>query len=235
MKKKIKTIEDQGEIQVEVLKGLKNHNKPLANDYEDKLLISKERKIFINFYNKRLDKIKELSNKNDDNNVVFTTSTRRTRRSTRRKTNFSKKDDPLTFLNKIKKGKITIEEAKESQKNFINYLKMIRKGNKNQEQEKTLKNLNMLFNGRNDVINFIEDYSSMILEAKRKASEKLKEQRGTWLNILTPKQLLQKLPIALAQVKAGNNSENLLNGIRQTIYSLHQSKEITQKSIQQHN
>ena len=232
MKKKIKTIEDQGEIQVEVLKGLKNHNKPLANDYEDKLLISKERKIFINFYNKRLDKIKELSNKNDDNNLVFTTSTRRTRRSTRRKTNFSKKDDPLTFLNKIKKGKITIEEAKESQKNFINYLKMIRKGNKNQEQEKTLKNLNMLFNGRNDVINFIEDYSSMILEAKRKASEKLKEQRGTWLNILTPKQLLQKLPIALAQVKAGNNSENLLNGIRQTIYSLHQSKEITKKSIQ---
>ena len=109
---------------------------------------------------------------------------------------------------------------------------MIRKGNKNQEQEKTLKNLNMLFNGRNDVINFIEDYSSMILEAKRKASEKLKEQRGTWLNILTPKQLLQKLPIALAQVKAGNNSENLLNGIRQTIYSLHQSKEITKKSIQ---
>ena len=179
MKKKIKTIEDQGEIQVEVLKGLKNHNKPLANDYEDKLLISKERKIFINFYNKRLDKIKELSNKNDDNNLVFTTSTRRTRRSTRRKTNFSKKDDPLTFLNKIKKGEITIEEAKESQKDFINYLKMIRKGNKNQEQEKTLKNLNMLFNGRNDVINFIEDYSSMILEAKRKASEKLKEQRGT--------------------------------------------------------
>ena len=50
--------------------------------------------------------------------------------------------------------------------------------------------------------------------------------------MLTPKQLLQKLPIALAQVKAGNNSENLLNGIRQTIYSLHQSKEITKKSIQ---
>ena len=39
--------------------------------------------------------------------------------------------------------------------------------------------------------------------------------------------MLQRLPIALAQVKAGNNSENLLNEIRQTIYSLHQSKEIT--------
>ena len=47
------------------------------------------------------------------------------------------------------------------------------------------------------------------------------------LKILTPKQMLQRLPIALAQVKAGNNSENLLNEIRQIIYSLYQAKEIT--------
>ena len=39
--------------------------------------------------------------------------------------------------------------------------------------------------------------------------------------------MLQRLPIALAQVKAGNNSENLLNEIRQNVYSLYQSKEIT--------
>ena len=39
--------------------------------------------------------------------------------------------------------------------------------------------------------------------------------------------MLQRLPIALAHVKAGNNSENLLNEIRQIIYSLYQSKEIT--------
>ena len=39
--------------------------------------------------------------------------------------------------------------------------------------------------------------------------------------------MLQRLPIALAQVKAGNNSENLLNEIRQIVYSLCQSKEIT--------
>ena len=44
---------------------------------------------------------------------------------------------------------------------------------------------------------------------------------------LLPKQMLQILPIALAQVKAGNNSENLV--IRQIIYSLYQSKEITKK------
>ena len=41
--------------------------------------------------------------------------------------------------------------------------------------------------------------------------------------------MLQRLPIALAQVKAGNNSENLSNEIRQIIYSLYQSKEITKK------
>ena len=41
--------------------------------------------------------------------------------------------------------------------------------------------------------------------------------------------MLQRLPIALAQIKAGNNSENLLNEIRQIIYSLYQLKEIIKK------
>ena len=41
--------------------------------------------------------------------------------------------------------------------------------------------------------------------------------------------MLQKLPIALAQVKAGNNSEGLLNEIRQIVYSLYQSKQITKQ------
>ena len=41
--------------------------------------------------------------------------------------------------------------------------------------------------------------------------------------------MLQRLPIALAQVNAGNTSENLLNKIRQIMYSLYQAKEITKK------
>ena len=49
------------------------------------------------------------------------------------------------------------------------------------------------------------------------------------LKILTHRQMIQRLPIALAQVKAGNNSENLLNEIRQIVYSLYQSKQITKK------
>ena len=48
--------------------------------------------------------------------------------------------------------------------------------------------------------------------------------KGTRLKILIPKQMLQRLPIALAQKKAGNNSESLLNKIRQIVYSLYQSK-----------
>ena len=90
----------------------------------------------------------------------------------------------------------------------------------------------MLFNGRNDAIDFIEDYGSIILEARKKAAEEIKEQDWTGLKILTPKQMLQRLLIALAQVKAGNNSESLLNEIRQIAYSLYQSKETTKKSIQ---
>ena len=50
------------------------------------------------------------------------------------------------------------------------------------------------------------------------------QQKGTGLKILSPKQVLQRLPIALAQVKAGNNPESLLNEIRQVVYSLYQSK-----------
>ena len=57
----------------------------------------------------------------------------------------------------------------------------------------------------------------------------LKETEGKGLEILTSKQMLQRLPIALAQVKAGNNSENLLNETRQVIYSVYQSKEIAKK------
>ena len=83
----------------------------------------------------------------------------------------------------------------------------------------------MLYKARNYVIKFFDYYSSMLSKAKHEAT------KGSELKILPPKQMLQRLPIALAPVKAGNNSENLLNEIRQIVYSLYQSKE-TKKSIQ---
>ena len=65
--------------------------------------------------------------------------------------------------------------------------------------------------------------------AKNVSRNICKSKQGTGLKILTPKQILQRLPIALAQIKAGNNSESLLNEIRQIVYSFYQSKEITKK------
>ena len=71
----------------------------------------------------------------------------------------------------------------------------------------------------------------MMLDARYKAkqNEANKKTTGTGLKISTPTQMFQILPIALAQVKAGNNSENLLNEIGQIVYYLYQSKEITKK------
>ena len=55
------------------------------------------------------------------------------------------------------------------------------------------------------------------------------ETKGKGLKILTPKQMLQRLPIALAQVKAGNNSESLLNEIKQIVYSLYNKNKLLKK------
>ena len=61
-------------------------------------------------------------------------------------------------------------------------------------------------------------------------SRRIYESRqGKALKVLTSKQMLQRLPIALAQINAGNNSDSLLNEIRQIVYSFYQSKEITKK------
>ena len=54
-------------------------------------------------------------------------------------------------------------------------------------------------------------------------------QEGQGLKILTPNQMLSRLPISLAQLKAGNNSEKLKNKIRQLLYSLYRSKELTKQ------
>ena len=67
------------------------------------------------------------------------------------------------------------------------------------------------------------DYAKIRSEAKHKSKY------GKGLKILTSKQMLQRLPIAVEQVKVGKNSENLLNEVRQNVYSLCQSKEITKK------
>ena len=139
LEKQRKTIEDQGEKQVKEIQ----YNK---DDYKNKLLLSKEREIFKDIYNKKLDKLEELNNKIDYNNLKYITANNRSSYT------FSEIEDPITFLNEIKKGKKSLEEAKITQENFLEYLNVIRKGNKNAEQKKTLANINMFYNARNEAI-----------------------------------------------------------------------------------
>ena len=111
--------------------------------------------------------------------------------------------------------------------NFKSDLGKIKKGNKkskSKDQISAIQNVQHFFDLRQKIIDFFRDYSHLISEAEYKA----KYARG--LKILTSKQMLQVLPIALAQVKAVNTSVNLLNEIRH-IYSLHQAKEIIKKYI----
>ena len=190
----------------------------------------KKREIFKGIYNKRLDKIEELNNKIDYDNLKYVVA------SSGKTFDFGVSEDPIAFLNDIKKGKISLEEAKNKQQNYLNYLNVIRRGNKNANQKKTLANINIHFNARNNAIKFIEDYGSMILEAKKLARQEgegvgktSRANEGERVKILTPNQMLKRLPIALAQITAGNNSESLLNEIRQIAYSFYRSKEITKK------
>ena len=79
------------------------------------------------------------------------------------------------------------------------------------------------FEGRKKVLDASE---SKIFSIKSKGSGILNLDHSRLIE-LAPKQMLQRLPIALAQVKAGNNSEGLSNEIRKIVYSLYQSKQIT--------
>ena len=68
------------------------------------------------------------------------------------------------------------------------------------------------------------------LESEESAAQG-KEQKAKGVKILTPSQMLSRLPISLAQLKAGNNSEKLKNEIRKLLYSLYRSIKLTKKSM----
>ena len=121
---------------------------------------------------------------------------------------FDEFDNALKVINKIQNGDINLANVGNNQEKFKTYLGEIKKENKkhrSKEQKKTLYNTKMFYKARNEVIKFYDDYSLMMSEAKHKAT------KGTGLKILTPKEMVQRLPIALAQVKVGNNSKSLLN------------------------
>ena len=124
--------------------------------------------------------------------------------------NFIGVTGPMHICNEVKYGNDSIEKIEEDQKQFKSKLNEITTGNpkKSKDQLYTIKDIKNLYNSRDKVIKLNNDYTKIISEVMYKTKQ------GIGLKILTPRQMLQRLPIALAQVKSGNNSENLLNEIR---------------------
>ena len=109
---------------------------------------------------------------------------------------FNTNDNALDLFDKIKNGEIKLAEAKKDQIRFKSNLSEIRKGNnkkRSKERKNALYNIDMLYKARMEAITFFDEYSSMASEAKNKAKNE-----GKGLKMLTHKQLLQRIPIALA-------------------------------------
>ena len=140
---------------------------------------------------------------------------------------FSKYYGAIDLISKIKDGEVSLKQAINNQSDLKLKLRKVKKENSKRKSRTNLnviKNVDNLYNSRQAGIYFFIEYTERVSEAKFRS-----KQKGTGLKILTPNQMLKRLPIALAQIKEGNNSESLLNEIRQIAYSLYRSKEITKK------
>ena len=218
--KQIKTIEDQGKKQFDALEKLrpKEETKPIEDKPNNQ---SRAAIIFNDLINKRKELMNKLYDSVDFNDLKFQYV------GPTEDVSFYEYMDSKEFFNAIRNSQIGFSEAKNKQNEFLNKLSNIKIGRKTLEQEKIINNLKRLYLSRQKVVNFFRDFTEILSDANYNAKQN--ETKGKGLKIVTPKQMLQRLPIALPQVKSGNNSENLLNEIRQIIYSLYQSKETTKK------
>ena len=110
---------------------------------------------------------------------------------------------------------------------------------KTNDETKNIELVNMINSGLKDLKGGIKNISKKRIEIEKpdeivRVVEMIlklnkQNQEGQGLKILTPNQMLSRLPIVLAQLKAGNNSEKLKNEIRQLFYSLYCSKNMTKQ------
>ena len=110
----------------------------------------------------------------------------------------------------------------------------------NNDKEKNSKLVKIFNSGLEDLEKEIKEMSKEEIETEKPYNivkvvkkildfNKIEQQEGQGIKILTPNQMLNRLPIALAQLKAGNNSNKLKNEIRQLLYSLYRSKNMTKQ------
>ena len=218
LEKQVKTIKDQGEKQADALK-TSYKNLPSIKDF-----------VPIEKFNPEI--IAEI--KRIDRDKMFY-------QSTNRNYDFRGFKTIRTYGSDIRNNVTSLKAANLEQANLMAYLYDFTKNTKpqNPEQKKlksdVLNCVGALAKGREVMFNAFRGGIFHRLENSQEgegANEMSRVNASEWnerFKILTPNQMLKRLPISLAQVKAGNNSESLLNEIRQIVYSLYRSKEITKK------
>ena len=179
----IKTIEDQWEKQIKVIQDQRQVKTIKKYDYddEDTSFISKQKEIFNELVDETLEKTTDLDKKVNSDDLICKC------KGNIADAKFDKFDNALDIIDKIRDGKIDLADVKNNQEKFKSYLGEIKKGNKKHRskvQKNTLHNIEMLYKARNKAIKFYDDYSSMMSEAKYRAT------KGTGPKVLTPKQML---------------------------------------------
>ena len=164
-----------------------------------------------------IKKIEEIEKKVDRNKMVY--------KGTNKTYDFRNFKTMRTFGNEIRNNVISLDTANIEQANLLSYINDFMKTKPRDLEKRKLRadllnSVTGLVNGREMVLTA---FKSGIFQVSKESQE------GKGLKILTPNQMLKRLPIALAEVKAGNNSESLLNELKQIVYSLYRSKEITKK------
>ena len=127
---------------------------------------------------KRLEKITDLDKKVNSDDLIY-----RYKGDTA-DVKFNEFDNAFDIIDKIRDGKIDLSDVKNNQEKFKSYLGEIKKGNKKHKskaQKNTLYNIELLYKARNEASKFYDDYSSIMSQAKYRAT------KGTGLKILTPK------------------------------------------------
>ena len=212
IKKQIKTIEDQGEKQIDALK-TSNKKLPSIKDFVPTEKFNPEIIAEI----KRTEEIE----KNVERDKMFY-------EGTSKNYDFRGFKTIHAYGNDIGNNVTSLKTANLEQANLMAHIQNFVKNTKphDPEQKKlksdVLNSVRALVDGRELMYNAFRSGIFHRLEESQEG-----EGVNEMLKILN--QMLKRLPIALAQVKAGNNSESLLNEIRQIVCSLYRSKEITKK------
>ena len=143
--------------------------------------------------------------------------------------NYKNKFDTEKFTKSLKKLRnkfIGINEFKKEYNKFMNNVKNFKDFKYNKKKGSISKNQKR--NGKyvRD-LEYIDDLYNIKPDSDTSKKDSDTSKKGEGLKILTNKQMLNRLPILLAQMQAGNNSKSLKNEIRQILYSLYRSKVLT--------